>query len=46
MTTHHSTQKLARYSVRYEYKPILFPIPSIWANSLLSREVIFVQENE
>ncbi|WP_072102632.1 TadE/TadG family type IV pilus assembly protein [Yersinia intermedia] len=46
MTTHHPNQKLARYSVRYKYKPTLFPIPSIWANSLLSREVIFVQENE
>ncbi|MBS0054009.1 TadE family protein [Yersinia sp. Marseille-Q3913] len=37
-------QKLARYTVNYTYSPLFFPIPSIWSNTLLSREVIFVQE--
>ncbi|CFQ53926.1 putative tight adherance operon protein [Yersinia frederiksenii] len=35
---------LAKYTVSYLYRPVLFPIPSIWANSLLLREVIFAQE--
>ena len=46
MSAQHSNQKLARYTVRYKYKPMFFSIPSIWADSLLSREVIFAQENE
>lgn len=45
MSSYYSNQKLARYTVRYIYKPILFPIPSIWASSLLSREVVFANEN-
>jgi tight adherence protein E len=36
---------LARYTVSYLYRPILFPISSQWANTLLKREVIFVQES-
>lgn len=40
----YSNQKLALYSVRYTYTPLLFPIPSIWVNTLLIREVIFAQE--
>lgn len=35
---------LAKYTVRYLYRPVFFPIPSLWANSLLLREVIFAQE--
>lgn len=35
---------LAKYTVSYLYRPVFFPIPSIWANSLLLREVIFAQE--
>lgn len=35
---------LAKYTVSYLYRPFFFPIPSIWANSLLLREVIFAQE--
>lgn len=35
---------LAKYTVSYLYRPIFFPIPSFWANTLLSREVIFAQE--
>ncbi|CNC50329.1 putative tight adherance operon protein [Yersinia frederiksenii] len=39
------TLPLAKYTVRYSYQPIFFPIPSYWGKTLLSREVIFVQEN-
>ncbi|MEQ9723677.1 TadE/TadG family type IV pilus assembly protein [Yersinia alsatica] len=35
---------LAKYTVSYLYRPVFFPIPSLWANSLLLREVIFAQE--
>ncbi|MFL4556662.1 TadE/TadG family type IV pilus assembly protein [Yersinia kristensenii] len=35
---------LAKYTVIYSYNPIFFPIPSVFANTLLKREVIFVQE--
>ncbi|CNE66050.1 TadE/TadG family type IV pilus assembly protein [Yersinia mollaretii] len=45
MKSTNGNEKLASYTVRYTYKPIFFPIPSLWANNLLSREVIFVQEN-
>ncbi len=45
MNTINGDETLASYTVSYTYKPIFFPIPSIWANTLLSREVIFVQEN-
>lgn len=38
-------EALASYSVSYTYKPIFFPIPSLWTNNILFREVIFVQEN-
>ncbi|EKN4182463.1 pilus assembly protein [Yersinia ruckeri] len=34
------------YRLNYSYQPIFIPISSSWANSLLSREVIFVQEYE
>lgn len=37
---------LARYKLAYRYQPMFFPFPGIWANNLLSREVIFVQEYE
>ncbi|QCT20894.1 pilus assembly protein [Jejubacter calystegiae] len=37
---------LARYQVHYRYQPMFFPFPGFWANSLLYREVIFVQEYE
>ena len=37
---------LAKYSVTYTYQPLFFPISSHWANIQLSREVIFVQENQ
>ncbi|QHB33973.1 pilus assembly protein [Yersinia canariae] len=40
-----NTYPLATYSINYLYRPVLFPIPSLWASNLLSREVIFVQEN-
>ncbi|CRX70746.1 TadE/TadG family type IV pilus assembly protein [Yersinia enterocolitica] len=36
---------LAKYTVSYTYKAIFFPIPTIFANTLLRREVIFVQEH-
>ena len=36
---------LAKYTVIYSYQPIFFPISSVFANTLLRREVIFVQEN-
>ncbi|WP_145515997.1 TadE/TadG family type IV pilus assembly protein [Yersinia aleksiciae] len=45
MSTRYANQKLARYTVRYTYSPVFFRIPSIWTANLLSREVIFVQEN-
>ncbi|CNK81234.1 putative tight adherance operon protein [Yersinia frederiksenii] len=35
---------LAKYTVSYLYRPVFFPIPSLWADSLLLREVIFAQE--
>ncbi|TBL99657.1 TadE/TadG family type IV pilus assembly protein [Hafnia paralvei] len=37
---------LARYQLEYQYHPMFFPFPDIWANNLLNREVIFVQEYE
>lgn len=37
---------LARYQVAYDYKPMFFPFPGMWAKTLLKREVIFVQEYE
>ncbi|WP_420072500.1 MULTISPECIES: TadE/TadG family type IV pilus assembly protein [unclassified Yersinia (in: enterobacteria)] len=40
------TSPLAKYTVTYIYHPLFFPIPSHWANIQLSREVIFVQENQ
>ncbi|MBW5825161.1 pilus assembly protein [Yersinia kristensenii] len=36
---------LAKYTIIYSYQPIFFPISSVFANTLLRREVIFVQEN-
>ncbi|HHL2499864.1 TPA: TadE/TadG family type IV pilus assembly protein [Yersinia enterocolitica] len=43
-TSIYTTSPLAKYSVSYLYHPMFFPISSLWANTLLSREVIFVQE--
>ncbi|AHM72024.1 TadE/TadG family type IV pilus assembly protein [Yersinia hibernica] len=40
-----NTYPLATYSISYLYQPAFFPISSLWASSLLSREVVFVQEN-
>ncbi|MFA3781149.1 TadE/TadG family type IV pilus assembly protein [Yersinia sp. 1652 StPb PI] len=40
------TSPLAKYTVTYIYHPLFFPISSHWANIQLSREVIFVQENQ
>ena len=40
------TSPLAKYTVFYTYQPLFFLIPSHWANIQLSREVIFVQENQ
>ncbi|AJI94107.1 tadE-like family protein [Yersinia ruckeri] len=37
---------IGKYRLNYSYQPIFIPISSAWANSLLSREVIFVQEYE
>lgn len=37
---------LARYQLQYKYHPMFFPFPGFWANNLLNREVIFVQEYE
>lgn len=37
---------LARYKLAYRYQPMFFPFPGQWADSLLIREVIFVQEYE
>lgn len=39
-------QPLARYQLIYQYHPMFFPFPQAWANKLLNREVIFVQEYE
>lgn len=39
-------QPLARYQLSYQYHPMFFPFPGFWANNLLTREVIFVQEYE
>jgi Flp pilus assembly protein TadG len=39
-------QTLARYQLSYQYHPMFFPFPGFWANNLLTREVIFVQEYE
>lgn len=39
-------QPLARYKLAYRYHPMFFPFPVFWANNLLTREVIFVQEYE
>ncbi|WP_145524375.1 TadE/TadG family type IV pilus assembly protein [Yersinia vastinensis] len=36
---------LAKYTVSYLYHPIFFPFSTHWSKTLLSREVIFVQEN-
>lgn len=36
---------LAHYQVQLAYQPIFLPFPQMWVNTLLSREVIFVQEN-
>ena len=36
---------LAKYSVSYLYRPVFFPLSPLWVNTLLLREVIFVQEN-
>ncbi|CND01471.1 TadE family protein [Yersinia pseudotuberculosis] len=38
------TLPLAHYQVRLNYQPIFLPFPQVWVNTLLSREVIFVQE--
>jgi tight adherence protein E len=45
MSTTYSNAVLAHYTVNYTYQPVFFPIPSVWANTLLTREVIFVQES-
>ncbi|AKJ41127.1 TadE/TadG family type IV pilus assembly protein [Pragia fontium] len=37
---------LARYHLQYDYHPMFFPFPGVWADTLLNREVIFVQEYE
>lgn len=39
-------QPIARYQVKYRYEPMFFLFPGFWADSLLNREVIFVQEYE
>ncbi|AIU86951.1 TadE/TadG family type IV pilus assembly protein [Pectobacterium odoriferum] len=39
-------QPLARYQLSYRYQPMFFPFPHFWADSLMNREVIFVQEFE
>ncbi|WP_145583733.1 TadE/TadG family type IV pilus assembly protein [Yersinia thracica] len=44
-TSDNNTLPLAKYSVRYLYRPVFFPIPSYLSTIFLSREVIFVQEN-
>ncbi|HEN3602696.1 TPA: pilus assembly protein [Yersinia enterocolitica] len=36
---------LAKYTVSYTYKAVFFPTPTIFANTLLRREVVFVQEH-
>ncbi|RWR03299.1 pilus assembly protein TadE [[Pantoea] beijingensis] len=41
-----TNQALARYHLIYQYKAMFFPFPKSWVNSLLNREVIFVQEYE
>ena len=41
-----SQRPLARYQLAYQYHPMFFPFPGFWANNLLTREVIFVQEYE
>lgn len=45
-TSGFSKQPLARYRLSYRYHPMFFPFPGFWANNLLTREVIFVQEYE
>lgn len=37
---------LARYQLSYRYHPMFFPFPHMWADNLMNREVIFVQEFE
>ena len=37
---------IARYQLKYRYKPMFFPFPSYWVSHVLNREVIFVQEYE
>ncbi|MFI8416076.1 TadE/TadG family type IV pilus assembly protein [Serratia sp. NPDC078593] len=37
---------LARYQLSYRYHPMFFPFPQLWADNLMNREVIFVQEFE
>lgn len=44
-TSNNNKLPLARYSVSYLYRPVFFPLSLSWANTLLLREVIFVQEN-
>ncbi|AJJ09187.1 tadE-like family protein [Yersinia rohdei] len=43
-TSNDNTLPLAIYRVDFLYHPIFFPISTSWANTLLSREVIFAQE--
>lgn len=45
-SSHFTKQPLARYQLSYQYHPMFFPFPGFWANNLLTREVIFVQEYE
>lgn len=45
-SSHFTKRPLARYKLAYRYHPMFFPFPGFWANSLLTREVIFVQEYE
>ncbi|QHM73468.1 TadE/TadG family type IV pilus assembly protein [Mixta intestinalis] len=44
--TDYAMRPIARYQVVYHYHPMFFPFPGAWANQLLNREVIFVQEYE
>ncbi|EPS8492741.1 TadE/TadG family type IV pilus assembly protein [Yersinia enterocolitica] len=36
---------LAKYTVSYTYRAVFFPLSTIFSNTLLRREVIFVQEH-
>lgn len=45
-TADYKNKPLARYQLKYKYHPMFFPFPNNFADSILNREVLFVQEYE